>query len=194
MLENNSSKELIFYDRSAKEVLSNWFNNLQERDHNKQFNGRVWRAELRRADSPYDTIVTEGFRYLLNALNKLMVFQQSDLLALAVFASVAAHARNNNKTQSFAAQLGAELKGRPCLSRLRFDRLLKAKQPEDLCGQLIKAVKLRGDEGVNIISLADGIFLWMREWQAREEHRSAEVNPFKRNSVRWASEYLIAAE
>ena len=75
-----------------------------------------------------------------------MPFQPGDRLALALFASVAAHAGRANGQDSFAAQLGKELK-RPCLSSLRFERLQQVRQPEELHSQLIKAVKLRGDEG-----------------------------------------------
>jgi CRISPR system Cascade subunit CasB len=55
---------------------------------------------------------------------------------------------------------------------------------------LIQAVKIRGGEGVNILSLADSIFLWMDEWYQRETHKPAVSDPFARNRIRWASEYL----
>jgi CRISPR system Cascade subunit CasB len=194
MLDSNTSQELVIYSQTAKDIVNGWFNDLQQRDHSKPFNGRVWRAELRRAKSIYQVITTPGYRALLNKLEKVLNVKQSDILALAIFASVAAHARRINNQRSFAAQLGADLKGKPCLSSLRFNRLLQARQPEELCAQLIRAVKLRGDEGVNITSLADGILLWMQEWQARQEHQALEINPFKRNDVRWSSEYLMAAE
>lgn len=194
MLDSNTRNELIFNKKNMNDVLTNWFNDLQQRDHYKSFNGRLWRAELRRAKGPYGALTCEGFHALSQRLSKVMALQPGDLLALAVFASVVVHARRANAQGSFAAQLGSELKGRPCLSRLRFERLQQVRQPEELCGQLIKAVKLRADEGVNVVSLADGVFLWVREWLAREEHRTAEVNPFRRNNVRWASEYLMASE
>ena len=193
MLNSNTSNELVFMQIDAQTVLKRWFDDLQQRDHNKPFNGRLWRAELRRTKGPYEALTCEGFRALCQRLEKTMAFQPGDMLALALFASVAAHARRANGQDSFAAQLGKELKNRPCLSRLRFERLQQVRQPEELHSQLIKAVKLRGEEGVNVVSLADGIFLWMREWLAREEHRSVETNPFRRNSVRWASEYLMAS-
>ncbi|GAA3587105.1 type I-E CRISPR-associated protein Cse2/CasB [Gibbsiella greigii] len=194
MLDSNTRKELVFTQKVAQDVLTNWFYDLQQRDRDKSFNGRLWRAELRRVRGSYGALTCEGFHVLNQRLSKVMALQPGDLLALAVFASVVVHARRANAQGSFAAQLGAELKGRPCLSRLRFERLQQVRSPEELCGQLIKAVKLRADEGVNIVSLADGIFLWVREWLAREEHCAAEVNPFRRNNVRWASEYLMASE
>ncbi|MGQ8707600.1 type I-E CRISPR-associated protein Cse2/CasB [Serratia sp. TSA_198.1] len=193
MLNSNTSNELVFTQIDAQKVLKRWFEDLQQRDHSKSFNGRLWRAELRRTKGPYEALTCEGFRALCQRLEKTMAFQPGDMLALALFASVAAHAHRANGQDSFAAQLGKELKSRPCLSRLRFERLQQARQPEELHSQLIKAVKLRGEEGVNVVSLADGIFLWMREWLAREEYRSVETNPFRRNSVRWASEYLMAS-
>lgn len=194
MLDSNTSQELVIYNQAAKDIVNGWFNDLQQRDHSKSFNGRVWRAELRRAKNIYQVITTQGYRALLNKLEKVLHFKQSDILALAIFASVVAYARRINNQRSFAAQLGADLKGKPCLSSLRFNRLLQARQPEEFCAQLIRAVKLCGDDGVNITSLVDGIFLWMREWQARKEHQVLELNPFKRNDVRWSSEYLMASK
>ncbi|NBD01606.1 type I-E CRISPR-associated protein Cse2/CasB [Atlantibacter hermannii] len=198
MLDIDTAKERIIISTEAKNALLTWFESLQQRYRNEgaqRVNGRAWRAELRRCTVPYGALTTDGYFALLSVFSKSMVMRDIDRFSLAMFASVVAHVRAYRGSHSFAAQLGqGEKKGEPCLSRARFERLQAARTPEELCRHLIRAVKLRGDEGVNIISLADGIFLWMREWQARQESEHVEINPFNRNNVRWASEYLLAME
>ncbi|MBW7983477.1 type I-E CRISPR-associated protein Cse2/CasB [Enterobacillus tribolii] len=199
MFNTDTAREKIFVSENARTVLNDWFDALQERD--KRFggvhvNGRAWRAELRRAEPPYGVMLCEGYHALMGQLGKQMALKDIDRLALALFVSVAVHAKSNNRSgkRSFAAQLGEEIKGRTCLSALRFDRLQQAEEPDVFCRQLIRAVKLRGAEGVNILSLADGIFLWAREWQAREEHQPENIDPFSRNKIRWANEYISTAK
>jgi len=194
MFEMDTSKPVVFTGQAATGEFRRWYSYLQERYHHDGGNGRAWRAELRRCAQPYGALTTEGFQVLMQSLRKHVNFQPSDTLALAIFASVAAHARRDNPQECFARQLGKENKSTPYLSRLRFDRLLAVRTPAELCSQLTRAVKLRGDEGVNVVSLADGIFLWMREWHAREQCLPAQSDPFQRVSVRWASEYLQAKE
>uniref|UniRef100_UPI0010334ED7 type I-E CRISPR-associated protein Cse2/CasB n=1 Tax=Klebsiella pneumoniae TaxID=573 RepID=UPI0010334ED7 len=77
-----------------------------------------------------------------------------------------------------------------CVSALRFERLQKAADPETFCQLLIQVVNIRGAEGVNVLSLTDSIFLWMEEWQRRGNHEPEYRDPFKRNRIRWANEYL----
>lgn len=198
MFDIETTKERIITSAEAKQALRNWFDGLQERyrhDGDRRINGRAWRAELRRVSVPYGALTTDGYMALLGPMKKNMALQDIDRFSLAMFAAVAAHVRSYNGTGSFAAQLGqGERKGEPCLSRPRFERLQAARTPEEFCRHLIRAVKLRGDSGVNIVSLADGIFLWMQEWQARQQSQPVEMNPFNRNNVRWASEYLLAME
>ncbi len=194
MSEMDTSKPVVFTGQAATGEIRRWYSYLQERYHHDGGNGRAWRAELRRCAQPYGALTTESFQVLMQSLRNHVNFQPSDTLALAIFASVVAHARKDNPQECFARQLGKEHKSTPYLSRLRFDRLLAIRTPTELCSQLTRAVKLRGDEGVNVVSLADGIFQWMREWHAREQCLPAQSDPFKRISVRWASEYLQAKE
>ncbi|MBV4411658.1 type I-E CRISPR-associated protein Cse2/CasB [Enterobacteriaceae bacterium YMB-R22] len=195
MLNTDTARERVFTSDDTRKILVTWFNALQERDAyigQRRINGRAWRAELRRATAPYGVMVYEGYHTLRGLLERVMPLNHVDSLALAVFVCAAAHADKNTSGRSFAAQLGENIKGRACLSALRFDRLQDTREPAEFCRQLVRAVKLRGKEGVNIVSLADGIFLWMREWQAREEHQPECSDPFSRNRIRWASEYMKA--
>lgn len=197
MFEVDTAKPTILTDPAAAKVLRRWFDFLQERNNQHQgvaTNGRAWRAELRRSAQPFGALTTAAFFQLNQSLFAAARLQQSDTFALAIVAYVVAHARKDEPKTSFARQLGEQINGSTCLSRLRFDRLLAVRTPAELCSQLTRAVKLRGDNGVNIVSLADGILLWMREWQQREENMPVDSNPFNRFSVRWASEYLLATE
>jgi len=195
MLSSNTAQVRIFTEPAAQKVLTEWFDILSDRygkQDDKRINGRAWRAELRRMEPPYGVMMCEGYADLRRKLQLQMSLQPVDQMALAIFVSVAVYVKNHNAYPSFAAQLGQKTNDRPCLSRLRFERLQQATDPESFCQQLTRAVRLRGDDGVNIVSLADGIFLWMREWRAREEHQPESIDPFSRNRIRWASEYLSA--
>ena len=128
-------------------------------------------------EPPYGVMMCEGYNALRQALLKPMQLQPLDEMALALFVSVAVHIKSHKEKMSFAAQLGEKLNGStPCVS-----------------GLLIQAVKMRGTDGINVLSLADGIFLWMEEWQRRENHQPEPRNPFERNRTRWANEYLTTS-
>ncbi|WP_442801261.1 type I-E CRISPR-associated protein Cse1/CasA [Serratia rubidaea] len=197
MFDMDTAKPMIVTEPAAAKALRRWFDFLQERNNQHQgvaVNGRAWRAELRRSEQPFGALTTAAFHSLNQSLAEHLQFQPSDKLALAIVAHVVSHAHADSNKASFPRQLGEQIKGNACLSRLRFDRLLAVKTPAELCSQLTRAVKLRGDNGINIVSLADGVFLWMREWQQREQNLPAQSNPFKRFDVRWTSEYLLATE
>ncbi len=178
----------------AQKALVDWFAVLSERyadEEGKRINGRAWRAELKRMEPPYGVMMCEGFHALYQQLKGPMSLRPLDKMALALFVSVAAHIKSNKEKLSFAAQLGEKLNGSTsCVSSLRFERLQKASDPDTFCQLLIQAVKIRGSEGVNVLSLADSIFLWMEEWQRRENHEPETSHPFDRNRIRWASEYI----
>jgi CRISPR system Cascade subunit CasB len=195
MLNSDTATPRVIKNLEAQKAVTDWFNLLSERyagHAEKKINGRAWRAEIKRMEPPYDAMMSEGYNALRHRLSACMAFQPIDLMALALFVSVAAHIKGHNNQRSFAAQLGESLrvKNTPCLSTLRFERLQRVTTPESFYQQLIRAVKIRDEGGVNIISLADGIFLWMREWERREAHQPESTHPFDRNRIRWASEYL----
>ncbi|MBA3110593.1 type I-E CRISPR-associated protein Cse2/CasB [Salmonella enterica] len=194
MLNSNTAALCRILHPDAQKALLDWFATLSERyerKDDKRINGRAWRAELKRMEPPYGVMICEGYNALRQALLKHMQLQPLDEMALALFVSVVVHVKSHKEKISFAAQLGEKLNGStPCVSALRFERLQKASDPETFCPLLIQAVKIRGSNGVNILSLADSIFLWMDEWQRRENHQPEFRNPFERNRTRWANEYL----
>ena len=200
--ENNMSdttqKKLIILNDNHKKIIDEWFSMLQQRRgkfNGITYNGRKLRAELRRNSLSELIFLQDGYTILANKLiNNDSKLAQTEVhyYALKIFANVAAFAEKNNDKSPFAAQLSEKVKGgeRNYLSELRFERLLASETPEEFCQGLIRAVKLRGEKGVNLTSLADGIFLWMQEWDAREHNWPADTNPFKRLSVRWAMDYF----
>ena len=189
----NTADFLVINKDDAKKI-SDWFDDLQKR-HNTVGNGRARRAELRRAKQPpYGVLTCQGYHDLAGKLAARLT-QEHHIVALAMFVSVAAHAEKNMLKTSFAAQLGEKQGGdRPFLSPLRFERLQRAQTPEELHRQLFRAVQIRGEAGVNLPSLADGIFLWAEEWQARQENRALNLHPLRRNAVCWACEYAQASQ
>lgn len=194
MNESITAAPLRVTTQEAEHVILAWFEVLAERNSEQKgqkINGRAWRAELRRAELPYGVMLCEGYHALCGRLAEKLTLSPTDKMALALFASVAAHIKKHNKSASIAAQLGEKLNGStPCVSSLRFERLLKARQPDELCRLLIQAVKIRDGEGCNVLSLADSLFIWMNEWAMREAHEPESGNPFRRHRVRWANEYL----
>ena len=200
--ENNMSdtiqKKLMILNDSHKKIIDEWFSMLQQRQckfNGINYNGRKLRAELRRVSLSELIILQDGYTILANKLlNNDSKLAQTDIHyhALQILVNVAVFAELNNDKAPFAAQLSEKVKGgeRNYLSKLRFERLLASETPEEFCQRLIRAVKLRGEKGVNLISLADGIFLWMQEWYAREHNLPVDNNPFKRFSTRWAMDYF----
>lgn len=193
----NTAMPCRITNTAAQNALLEWFAILSERyerKDGKRINGRAWRAELKRMDPPYGVMVCEGYNALRQRLLEHIPLRPLDEMALALFVSVAVHIKGHKDSRSFAAQLGEKLNGSSsCVSTLRFERLQKATDPETFCQLLIRAVKVRGTDGVNVLSLADSIFLWMEEWQRRENHEPETTHPFKRNRIRWANEYLSAS-
>ncbi|MEH2920675.1 type I-E CRISPR-associated protein Cse2/CasB [Samsonia erythrinae] len=191
-----NTADFLVISKNDEKKINDWFDDLQNR-HNAVGNGRARRAELRRARPPFGVLTCKGYHDLAGKLAARLE-REHHIVALAIFVSVAAHAAKNTAREShksFAAQLGEKQGGdRAFLSPLRFERLQRAQTPDELYRQLVRAVKIRGDAGVNLPSLADGIFLWVAEWQARQENHAPVIHPLRRNAVRWACEYAQASQ
>ncbi|MCX8573851.1 MULTISPECIES: type I-E CRISPR-associated protein Cse2/CasB [unclassified Gilliamella] len=191
-------KKSIILKENHKKIIDDWFSMLQERRYGFNggtYNGRQLRAELRRATFLQEIILQEGYTILKDALfdkdSTLFSNKPFHEQALVYFTWVAPFADSNNDNASFASQLSDKVRGgeRNFLSRLRFQQLLASETPEEFCRRLIRAIKIRGKNGVNLFSLADGIFLWVQEWHERQQNLPSNSDPFKRLSVRWAMDY-----
>lgn len=152
-------------------------------------NNSGWRAELRRAESPGDVLLSQGFRYLCFELAGWWM-QEPRLLGLAAVAGILSYVENNDEFKSFAAQCatpGEINKDKPLMSELRFSQLQKSRTLDELYIRMIRGVRLLGKKA-NIISIADNIFHWTSEMM------DGEVNsdPRKRILVRWGLDYFQA--
>lgn len=196
-MSNNIIKKSIILNENHKNCINEWFALLQQRlcgFNGNSYNGRKLRAELRRTSLPFGVIIEDGYQILAEALfakDNGLAETEIHHQALALFVAVAIFAKVNNSNAPFASQLSEKVKGgeRNFLSKLRFEQLLASETEEEFCHRLIRAIKLRGDNGVNIFSLADSIFLWVQEQYDRKQNLPANPDPFKRNSVRWAMDY-----
>lgn len=166
-----------------KTMLRKWHAMLQEK--------RGLRASLRRSVTIGESCMSDGFHALLMETHTLWKVQHQEwrFMALAITAALAAHVRAIDERQSFAAQLGPS--GGGAMSELRFRRLLAVKTPDELLRQLRRAIRLLNGS-VNLISLAEDIFVWCREQDDLMKHIRQQQRPTEFIRIRWALEYYQA--
>jgi len=138
-------------NKDTREVLIRWWQGLEE--------SRGDRAELRRCHSAIEVAFTPAFHRLRESLERVTdSVNQEALLAIAV---VLSHAKENDPSKPLAGQMATpkESGNNPCVSGLRFRRLLKIRSREGLPEPLIRIVKLLNGR-VNLTDLADSIYYW----------------------------------
>jgi CRISPR system Cascade subunit CasB len=86
----------------------------------------------------------------------------------------------SESTDSFAAQLGKSKDSttRPAMSELRFQNMQKAADWDELFIRLRRAVDLLGGK-VNILSLANTVFLWGEKLAGNTDHSKVRELPFE---------------
>lgn len=184
----------VLWDREgevgvAETVLHWWARLLGQEEVAPQPFPSGTRAVLRRAYTPDDALLSEGFRHLWFALPPGRR-QERDMLAWATVALALAEVRTHIPDQTFAGAMAQEKKKGegPRVSELRFQQLLRSADLNELTRRVRRAVHLIG-EGVDVRSLADDILLWNREkggaYSLRPDHRLA---------VRWAGAYYTRLE
>lgn len=153
---------------------------------------RATRSLLRRATSTDEALLTDGFRMLWFMLpaKRRSTF---DMPAWACVAAVLAEVRGDDRTFSFAMAMGSEDKregrqgtGKPKVSELRFQQLLRSADLDELMRRARRTVHLLGNK-VHVLSLADSLLHWHQEKQGRFASR-----PDHRLAVRWANDYFSA--
>jgi CRISPR system Cascade subunit CasB len=170
-----------FWNEEDHQKLRAWWSSLK--------NNPGWRAELRRAESPGDVLLSQGFRYLCFELTGWWT-QEPRLLGLAAVAGILSHVEKNDEFKSFAAQCatpGEKNKDKPLMSELRFSQLQKSRTLDELYIRFVRAIRLLGKKA-NIISVADSIFHWTSEMMDGE----VDNDPRKRILVRWGLDYFQA--
>ncbi|PPK76584.1 CRISPR system Cascade subunit CasB [Methylobacter tundripaludum] len=188
--------EDYFLNAAEKQAVHSWYVWLDD--------NRGDRARLRRAESPEDILLTDAFFHFLAKMPEQ--WQQSKpMLTSASIAGALSHVKTDKQTPSklynskatdapkksasFAEQLASssEGKSKAPMSELRFQQLQKSPTTDDFYRRIIRAIGLLGGN-VNIISLANDIIHWHREFEYQVDHRQ----PANRLAVRWATDYFTA--
>lgn len=167
-------------DGDGKKILDWW---LTLQDH------RGERAQLRRADTPDDILLTPAFIQFLRRMPEHWGVDFGEegifLRHAALIAAVLAHVKEHSDQFSFAERLARprETGGKAVMSELRFQRLQKSRTEDEFFTRIRRAVGLLRGE-VNIISLTNDILHWLHEY-----HFAPADRPERRLAVKWASEY-----
>jgi CRISPR system Cascade subunit CasB len=158
--------------------------------HDSLDSNRGDRARLRRAERSEDIMLTNAFFHFLEKVPDKFPEKLSEEKRLFVSAAVAgllAHVKLNNTNLRFAQQLAATIDGKKVpMSELRFQQLQKSQTTDDFYRRIIRAIRLLGGN-VNILSLANDIIHWHKEFEHQLDRR-----PAKRLAVRWATDYFTA--
>lgn len=166
--------------QSEAESLRRWWRSLDD--------NRGDRAQLRRAQSPDDILLTAAFAHFLQFLPKEWVENMS-LSDLAVVAAVLARVKTDilDERATLAKSLATPKDGgsKAAMSELRFQQLQKSRTPQDFFTRLCRAVQLLGGKA-NVALLTQDILHWLAE------HRYGPASkPGQRLAVRWASDYYL---
>lgn len=171
--------EDYFLISDEKQALQNWHRWLDD--------NRGDRARLRRAESPEDILLTDAFFHFLAKMPEHGNLSKPSLISASI-AGALSHVKENAPLSSFATQLAkpSEGKSKAPMSELRFQQLQKSPTTDDFYRRIIRAIRLLNGH-VNIISLANDITHWHREFEHQLDRHSS-----KRLAVRWATDYYTA--
>jgi len=150
---------------SLESLVTGWWRSLQQR--------RGDRAALRRANTPTDVAFTPAFHRLAGLLREAGV--QVPLEWLAVAASALAHVEIDESGKTLAQAMAAEKGGKARVSGMRFRRLLRVDDPEEMLVAIGRVIRLL-DRGAPVARLARDLTRWN-----------------DRTKKRWASEYYQVA-
>ena len=146
------------------------------------------RAQLRRANSPDDILLSPPFFHFLQQMpDKWSNGNDIPLSDAAMVAAVLAHVRSISDTP-FAKALATHREGgsTPIMSELRFQQLQKSQYPDEFFRRLCRAIAMLKGKA-SITDLAESVLLWLRE------HRTSPARkPERRLAVRWATDYYSA--
>jgi CRISPR system Cascade subunit CasB len=182
-----------FFEYEDIQALQRWHKWLDD--------NRGDRARLRRAESPEDILLTEAFSHFLQKMPETDAWRKNLATSACIAGALSqvkidkqSNSRIHNKKDSdkvkvmasFAEQLATPLdaKSKAPMSELRFQQLQKSTSPEDFYRRIIRAIRLLNGQ-VNILSLANDIIHWHREFEHPSSH-----SPANRLAVRWATDYF----
>ena len=146
------------------------------------------RAELRRAESPSDVILTDGFRVFFKKMQETKWARNDYIIALAAVAGVLSIVKENDSSKLFAEQC-AQGSEHPVVSEMRFSALQKSRNIDELFTRMRRIIHQLG-ETANILSVVDDIFHWYEEMVLHNEDNDV------RNTIRmrWGMDYFLNAE
>lgn len=161
------------------------------------------RARLRRAERPEDILLTDAFFHFLEKMPNTDLWRKNMLISASIAGALSQvkndmqsssriykseDSANSKRMASFAEQLATptEGKSKAPMSELRFQQLQKSKTIENFYRRILRAIRLL-DGNVNILSLANDIIHWHREFVHNNDR-----NPSNRLAVRWATDYFTA--
>jgi CRISPR system Cascade subunit CasB len=145
------STTYLNFDKDSPEMqaLAAWWHALNE--------NRGDRAELRRCATLAEVAFTPAYHRLRLAVGK---FGAPHADGLALVAGLAVRVKNDIADCAFAEQMATgKSDGSARVSGLRFRRLLKAKESEELFTAMGRVVALLGGS-VNLQSLAKSVYFW----------------------------------
>jgi CRISPR system Cascade subunit CasB len=159
-------------DTAEGKILYEWWQNL---DRN-----RGERAKLRRCREISDVALVQNYHNLFFKLEKVGgVYREG----LATIAGVLAHVKQSagKSFPELMAESKTGVEGKPCVSELRFRRLLEIKEREELYPAIIRMIKMV-KANADIYTLANDLYWWnertRKEWAYRY---FGKVEKFKSN-------------
>lgn len=148
----------LSFKKDSKEVreLTKWWDGLDK--------DRGERAELRRCHTLAEVAFSPAYHRLRQLVER---FGRADYDGLALVAGLAARIRSSMDTGSIAEQMASgKHDGSALVSGLRFRRLLKVKDREELFTAMTRTMALLGD-AANLQSLAQSVYWWNDETRKR---------------------------
>ena len=146
------SNSYLRFDKDSPEsqALISWWRMLDE--------NRGDRAQLRRCGTLAEVVFTPAYHRLRQAVCRYGAVHDDSLAAMAgLAAKVRSNAADNTIAEQMASGKGDSTRAR--VSGLRFRRLLKVKDQEELFTALGRVIALLG-ESVNLQSMAQSVYFW----------------------------------
>lgn len=147
------------------------------------------KAILKRCKNLEEVMLSEPFLALWQMVpDEQRSIKGMELAALTVWSL--SFVKQDDKAKNLAqtmAQRAAEGSERPKVSTLRFQQLIKSRNPEQFARHLRRILMLIGGV-VSVQNLAWEIKHWYWEHQSSEP----EINPARRQVLRWAMDYYAA--
>lgn len=177
MSDETKGKGLFWQELRAEETrkkLLEWWRSVRD--------DRAECAQLRRCETPMEAALCKS----VQRLRFLFPYWDGSPEIVATMAGILAHVKENDDGGSFAMQLARprEAAGKPPLSEHRFQKLMKCRDWNEFYQALRRNLQLLNGRA-NVLSLADGIARWGREYG-----QGMDLHPGKGLHFYWAQEFF----